>query len=880
MRLVKTVAGALGRAFATLGLAFSLMLLAHPCAQGAPAPGPDPTLDPVQAARDLAKQPARTDAVPDINGPGACVSTAGNVWIKTTNFGVMGNPFTANSSDPSGQWPGPSGVQYMGFWNLWVGAKNPEAADLTTLRRVAHGFEWRPPSLAPEDRIYSAFEGQANGQRDFDDDGDHRIDEEFLNGKDDDGDGRIDEDFAAVSQQMCTLEVRDDTEGAINAATAEKHVPFGLLVKETTYAFAIPGADDFIGKAYEIINQSGHQLDSVFVGFFVDPDIGPTAEDRFFIDDIADPRVPQGDYLETIPTNDPRYDAARCSQDTIRIQGFTYVDDDGDMGKTTGAGSFLLLGHTTDPTGVKAPRRVGFRMYRTYSPGTPFQQGGQPVVDLERFETLAGTFGIDPATGFINEERSDFTNKTDFRSICSIGPFLEWQNGEKIEVQVALAIQRCDYAKPIDDISDGSRPNHDRYAAIVQNAIEAQKTFRGGPVPPRADEATPDEIGRETGLIAAPGTSFELADCRDPDGSARTVYDDQLVWFDLDCNYCTGTVGMAQRRWLAAAPPPSPRTRYTTGNHQVTLEWDNRSEFTPDPSSGLLDFNAYRIWKASNFTRPVGTSGPGDELWSLMAEFKLYDESRPLKDSLDTDGDGLKDARVLIAPVLLNVQSQERVYPQDVPPLMDPATGDTVFTFGIRPYLDDLGAPRAAHVKVPHYPIGRYRYVDHNVLNGFIYFYSVTGKDSTGQRDVNGGRGTLAEQEGRRGATEGDAVVPQAGLGTQANQVFVVPNPYRGRAQWDLNPNATDPTGTHVDFFNMPPGQWTLRIFTVAGDLVQTLRNTDLLVSGKPQQETNEDGQATWNLISRNGQDVASGIYIYSVESQLGTSQGKFILIR
>ena len=27
---------------------------------------------------------------------------------------------------------------------------------------------------------------------------------------------------------------------------------------------------------------------------------------------------------------------------------------------------------------------------------------------------------------------------------------------------------------------------------------------------------------------------------------------------------------------------------------------------------------------------------------------------------------------------------------------------------------------------------------------------------------------------------------------------------------WDLTPNASDPTGTHIDFYHMPPGRWTL----------------------------------------------------------------------
>jgi hypothetical protein len=78
----------------------------------------------------------------------------------------------------------------------------------------------------------------------------------------------------------------------------------------------------------------------------------------------------------------------------------------------------------------------------------------------------------------------------------------------------------------------------------------------------------------------------------------------------------------------------------------------------------------------------------------------------------------------------------------------------------------------------------------------------------------------------------------------------------------------------------MPAGQWTLRIFTISGDLVQTIRSDDLQTNGKPQKENESDGQASWNLISRNGQDVVSGIYMFSVESDSGSSRGKFVIIR
>ena len=63
-----------------------LFLFAVPPVLAAPAAGPDPTDDPAHADAWLSKHPLTIDAVPDINGPGACVSTAGNVWIKTTTL--------------------------------------------------------------------------------------------------------------------------------------------------------------------------------------------------------------------------------------------------------------------------------------------------------------------------------------------------------------------------------------------------------------------------------------------------------------------------------------------------------------------------------------------------------------------------------------------------------------------------------------------------------------------------------------------------------------------------------------------------------------------------------------------------------------------------
>src|SRR5262249_54105048 len=57
---------------------------------------------------NVARRGGKPLAVPDIFGPGS-VLTVGNVIMKVTNNGLIGNPFIT-SSDPSCQWPGTSSV--------------------------------------------------------------------------------------------------------------------------------------------------------------------------------------------------------------------------------------------------------------------------------------------------------------------------------------------------------------------------------------------------------------------------------------------------------------------------------------------------------------------------------------------------------------------------------------------------------------------------------------------------------------------------------------------------------------------------------------------------------------------------------------------------
>jgi hypothetical protein len=109
----------------------------------------------------------------------------------------------------------------------------------------------------------------------------------------------------------------------------------------------------------------------------------------------------------------------------------------------------------------------------------------------------------------------------------------------------------------------------------------------------------------------------------------------------------------------------------------------------------------------------------------------------------------------------------------------------------------------------------------------------------------------------------------------RAKEIYVVPNPVTDDQMeaWRLEPNNDDPTGLRCEFRNLPRCRSTLRIYTVAGDLVEVIYHDG----------SEGDGTAAWDLLSRNGQDVTSGVYLFSVEPEDGgfpNTIGKFVVIR
>lgn len=94
------------------------------------------------------------------------------------------------------------------------------------------------------------------------------------------------------------------------------------------------------------------------------------------------------------------------------------------------------------------------------------------------------------------------------------------------------------------------------------------------------------------------------------------------------------------------------------------------------------------------------------------------------------------------------------------------------------------------------------------------------------------------------------------------DNIRVVPNPYMGNASWEYSEGERQ-----IQFVNLPE-ICTIRIYTLAGELLRTIDHD------------NGTGAENWNMLSESGRGIASGVYLYHIESQYGEHTDKFAVIK
>lgn len=314
--------------------------------------------------------------------------------------------------------------------------------------------------------------------------------------------------------------------------------------------------------------------------------------------------------------------------------------------------------------------------------------------------------------------------------------------------------------------------------------------------------------------------------------------------------------------WEVVAPPTSPRLVAVRGDNQVTIRWNPRykagknTETDKDPRSGLRDFDGYIVWRSD-----VGfDSGWKPVLWV---------------DKLSKRGPENPDAdkRFYAWGWRISGFSEKRLNERipdgkkaNEPDLKDtPAVAFENIGGSFPTNTRRGGAVRLRKVS------GYYELVDGadagggvtgELANGTRYYYAVVGydfgrkTDQAGDRPTAGGRNVNALQ-----------VIPLPLARDVMDDISVVPNPYKGSADWEEWTSSGTRLGK-IYFMNLPK-KCTVRIYTIAGDLVRTMEHNDVTF-----------GALGWDLTGEAGVQVASGIYIYHVDApDYGEKIGKFAVL-
>ena len=862
---------------------------------------------------------------------GSYVLDMGELHINITNHGLIGSQYTQTfpySNAPSGQWPGGSGREYLWGAGLWIGGNVAGQLSVTTGQPER---EMRPGDDITA-TIYESREGvvmrptrndRITGRRlpdsRADDDGDGRIDEDFLNGFDDDGDGQIDEDFGQIASQMMTCTMYDNT-GLVSELYPD-HNPLGVAIVQRAATFFQDEFEDIVIFDYEISNVGYQPVQDVYLGMYVDCDIQRRGDGGSAPDDLA------GFYKG----------AVRGADGLFHRMEIGWMKDAAPVDPLPGVFGTMLLGHDTDAVKFYAPNLVGVNSFQIFATNALTIQNGEPLSDDERY-------GLMTKNQIDRDRRVD--QPGDLKYLMASGPFGNLPPGRKISYQVAMIIgngmaDMLQNALKASIIHRGTYVDMDNNWTTGQGGNERLVCIGDYPKYPDGSERLfdyrigfmdeectgPDPVfGAEIINKNAMFPTFDGRLCIYVNGDnceecfrimgQKCTIANGLYWISQGSRYRTGTFGRETHiPWIFPGenPPAAPNFRLVGGDNSVEVFWDDISEYDVDPDTGVRDFESYRVWRVANWIRPEGTSdtiGPEARLWAMVKEYDLVNHIPPGVSDSEIEltlgrNTGLEVARYV--PVSLSdpqfeglAEVMQEFVDADVnnrilsrPPLRDsrgavipgmepfmpweyaPAVLDTFFDTTARqpsPLPDRVVAKR---------PLSYYHYVDHNVPNGFQTFYSVVASDHLLEPDGAGyqiaGYGVQSDP-GNNQKFVTPAPLPQTAeqRATNGANIYVYPNPAtrESLAEFQKQPASPDsPTGERIMFNNLPESYNLVKIYTASGDLVQTVVHDGLAGSGA----------VSWDLISRNGQEVVSGIYLFVVESndsRFEPFRGRFVVIR
>ena len=751
-----------------------------------------------------------------------------NIWLRVSNYGFFGNA-TDDFEYTDGlegriacQFPAGSDWDYLFQGGLWIGA----IVGSDTL--VSVGYDgWAYP-----DASYEMFPGTEPGDTLRENSFNHisPYGENYL------VDG-VDEGHYLVCQNnfehheydpevyYCIYDSTSISELDFNAVYSDtmatgqfsmvsvNHTrPLDIRISQVSYAWSYPYAEDFVIFDYEIENNGVKDLNKVYLALYLDGDCGPS------------------------PTG---WDSNRHQDD---ITGFREFDDAGKAVNVAWLADYVGAGGDD----VVAPSVMGVRVVRTpekyvdfnfnwwlsdseaerdWGPGPTLPSGttGTPEGDVSKYLVMSNWLQDENDEDQLDAEKSGQpVGAEDTRFLLSTGPFTI-QPGQTLPITLGYFCAENFYV--------AGDVNQRNFSDLDLNARWVQFMYDN----PNVDTDGDGFYGEDVGCDGAPFTGDE----GEGDGVLQNCEDTYLPAGMTDrYGYNNGQLeeGDGESDFEGPPPPNAPKVELTMGDREVILKWSSEPEefvdsFIPELTK-QRDFQGYRIY--------VSTTGVASE-FTMLGEFDLdmvldwY-----MADTLDSEGEPTQILR---------------------------SGGYIADSIGHNIGFSDIVNHDSDSLEY------QYRYTYGPVQNSWPLYFSVTAFDN-GYYPAN-----LNSLESNKLSSR-VLIVPYTPVDRLADRkARTVPNPYRfdidyrkqaGSDQgWEPEDSQWTEFDRRMDFVDLPEN-CTIRIFTMAGDLVQTLRNSD------------GDTILSWDLLSLNEQIVGSGIYFFVVDPEDGGEKqiSKFVIIK
>lgn len=776
--------------------------------------------------------------------------------LAITNNGAFGTGYSPNSIDPeTGQsalaceYPINSRVEYLWVAGLWLGAVVGRDTLVTTGAEGYYFITELWPDAGEKGRMIR------KSSRPF--------------SRDYSPDAISEEDILAIF----TDTLASPTYAAEDPVDNRPHQPLNVKIVQKSYAWSYPYAEDFILFDYTIENIGIFPLKQLYIGLVVDADayhLSNQSSGDSWLDDICG-------FKKTVPSPFwPGY------EDTIMASWV--ADNDGDphdgifdFSSTTGVTATRVIRTPSDTlkysfnwwvTSYTATMDWGPRQVTEEKPFRDFGPNfGTPLGDKNKYYMLStGEFDYDQMECAINQgngwlapppEAETYSDGHNSIYLLSFGPF-DVAPGETLPFTLAYIGGEDFHKNPnaFKDLYDpyNPRPYMDQldFSDLGLNSIWADWIY--------------DNPGFDT-------------DNDGDSGLARWFFNSDMT----DSTYAFYK-GDGVPDFRGAAPPPSPKLTVIPGLGKLIIRWNGQvSENFLDVFSGQKDFEGYKVY--------LGEDNRFSD-FVLLATYDRHDYDRFLWD------DNRRMWDVSSAPLLYDTilawyghDFDPNLYTEENP-LPDNAARNPTgkYTYFAQKYWNnsDLSDPYGIHKVYPEanqfdptdttadgfQRYYEYEFIIENLSPAKSLYVSVTSFDyGSRKHKLSVLESSVLENDIRAWPLSSTDEVESDAL-----EVFVFPNPYRidggyasaGYENRDRTMSAE--RARAVNFANLPK-VCTIQIFTLSGDLVQKIDHYQ--PGGGPEAQ-----HESWNMLSRNTQAITTGIYIWSVTSEMGEQLGKLVIIK